>query len=172
MKPNKQSRRPSSEKMENTIIKNEARVDIMARQLKDIGKNMISNDREIKELRKRQDNFDETIRNELKYVGESIHIIASEVKELRKLIDKNQSDCKNKLKYINKDVGEAIHIIASEVKDIENNCLKLEDNLHNILENNREKDTKYMNRKLDSIDTTIEKLKIVLKSHIDYTKKR
>ena len=151
MKPNKKSRRPSSEKMENTIIKNEARMDIIARQLKDIGKNMISNDRELRKMidknqsdcTKRQDNFDETIRNELKYVGEAIHIIASEVKDIRKLVDKN-----------------------------ENNCLKREDNLHNMIENNREKDTKYMNRKLDSIDTTIEKLKIVLKSHIDSTKTR
>jgi len=154
----KQSRKPSSEKMENTIIKNEARIDIIARQLKDIGKNMITKDKELRKLinknqsecTKRQDNVDEVISNVSK-----------------------------ELEDINKDLGEAIHIIAYELKDIrkivnknEISCLKREDNLHNMIENIREKDAKYINRKLDSIDTSIEKLKMVLKSHIDYTKTR
>ena len=147
----KQCRKPSSEKMENTIIKNEARIDIIARQLKDIGKNMITNDKELRKLinknqsecTKRQDNVDEVISNVSKDLSESIHIIAYEVKDIRKLVNKNEIS-----------------------------CLKREDNLHNMIENIREKDAKYINRKLDSIDTAIEKLKMVLKSHIDYTKTR
>ncbi len=147
----KQSRKPSSEKMENTIIKNEARIDIIARQLKDIGKNMITKDKELRKLinknqsecTKRQDNLDEVISNVSKDLGEAIHIIAYELKDIRKIVNKNEIS-----------------------------CLKREDNLHNMIENIREKDAKYINRKLDSIDTSIEKLKMVLKSHIDYTKTR
>jgi len=137
--------------MENTIIKNEARIDIIARQLKDIGKNMITKDKELRKLinknqsecTKRQDNVDEAISNVSKDLGEAIHIIAYEVKDIRKLVAKNEIS-----------------------------CLKREDNLHNMIENIREKDAKYINRKLDSINTSIEKLKMVLKSHIDYTKTR